>query len=123
MSALDNVDATSAFTGYMSAMDKNIDSKDKITVDYFPMQGPARRFKARTATLSMLGIEDYDAVRNVENLNPNVREALNFSKKRFGTLDVEKIKRLFRFSIVRELNLIEGRKNAQLFEKRRQERW
>jgi hypothetical protein len=60
----------------------------------------------------MLGIEDYDAVRNVENLNPNVREALNFSKKRFGTLDVEKIKRLFRFSIVRELNLIEGRKNA-----------
>lgn len=112
MSALDNVDAVSAFTGYTSAIDKNIDSKDKITVDYFPLQGAARRFKARTATLSMLGIEDYDTIRTVEQLNPKVREALNFSKKRFGTLDVNKIKRLFRFSIVRELNLIEGRKTA-----------
>ena len=37
MSVFDNPDATSAFTGYTSAMDKNIDSKDKITVDYFPM--------------------------------------------------------------------------------------
>ena len=37
MSVFDNADATSAFTGYTSAMDKNIDSKDKITVDYFPM--------------------------------------------------------------------------------------
>lgn len=85
-------------------MDKTIEIKDKITVDYFPMQGAARRFKARTATLSMLGIEDYDTIRNVENLNPNVEDAISFSKKRFGTLDVEKIRRLIRFSIVRELN-------------------
>ena len=62
----------------------------------------------------MLGIEDYDTIRTVDNLNPNVREAINFSKKRFGTLDVEKIKRLMRVTIVRELNLIEGRKNACL---------
>ena len=60
----------------------------------------------------MLGIEDYDTIRTVDNLNPNVREAINFSKKRFGTLDVEKIKRLMRVTIVRELNLTEGRKNA-----------
>ena len=35
--AFDNADGTSAFTGYTSAMDKTIDIKDKITVDYFPM--------------------------------------------------------------------------------------
>lgn len=114
-SEFDIDDATSAFTGYTSEFDKKLDPKDRITVDYFPMQGKARTFKARTATLSMLGIENYDRVRQVEQLNPKVRDAINFSKKNFGTIDVDKIKRLMRLGIVREVSQIEGRKNAQLY--------
>ena len=87
------------------------------------MQGKARTFKAKTATLSLLGIADYDRVRQVEQLNPKVRDAINFSKKNFGTIDVEKIKRLMRLGIVREVSQIEGRKNAQLFQQKRDIAW
>lgn len=69
----------------------------------------------------MLGIENYDTCRNVEQLNPRVREAINFSKKNFGTVDVDKIKRLMRLGIVREVSQIEGRKNAQLYQQKRDE--
>ena len=118
-SEFDPDEATSAYTGYTSEFDKQLEAKDRITVDYFPMQGKARTFRARTATLSMLGIENYDNCKNVEQLNPKVRDAINFSKKHFGTVDVDKIKRLMRLGIVREVSQIEGRKNAQLYQQKR----
>lgn len=63
----------------------------------------------------MLNIEDYDSKPKVDSLNPRVREAIALASKRFKTKDVEKIKRLLHFGVVRELNLIEGHKQAHQY--------
>lgn len=109
-------DATSAFTGYTSAMDRHIDDKDRIQVDYFPMQSKPRTFRGPTTTLALLGIENYDKVKQVDALMPKVRDAINFSKQRWGTTNVDRIKRLMRIGIVREISMIEGRKGAQAYQ-------
>jgi len=96
-------------------MDRAIDEKDRIQVDYFPMQSKPRTFRCPTKTLALLGIENYDKVKQVDALMPKVRHAIDFSKKTWGTVNVEKIKRLMRIGIVREISMIEGRKGAQAF--------
>lgn len=93
-------------------MDRHIDDKDRIQVDYFPMQSKPRTFRGPTTTLALLGIENYDKVKQVDALMPKVRDAINFSKQRWGTTNVDRIKRLMRIGIVREISMIEGRKGA-----------
>ena len=73
-------DAITAYTGYTTGKDQLIPVKDKITVDYFPLQTKPRQFRARSAALELLGINNYDEVRQVERLNPKVSEALFKSK-------------------------------------------
>lgn len=80
-------DATTVVTGYTAGFDALIPVKDKITVDYFPLQSKNRTFRAKTATLQLLGIGNYDEIKQVERLNPTVSQALQASKQRYGTLD------------------------------------
>lgn len=63
----------------------------------------------------MLGIGNYDEQKQATDLKPKVTEAFEQSKRRYGTVDVDKIKGLLRIGIVREVNMIEGRKKAQSY--------
>lgn len=108
-------DGVSAYTGYTSEMDKLIDPKDKITVDYFPLQSKPRSFRARTSILSLLGIPKYDECKNIEQLDPQVSNAIELFKRRRGTVDVDKIKRIMRLGMVREIAMIESRKHARSY--------
>ena len=84
-------------------------------MDYFAHQNKPRNFRSRTATLGLLSIDKYDEKKQAMDLKPKVTEAFEQSKKRYGTVDVDKIKRLLRIGIVREVSMIEGRKKAQNF--------
>ena len=69
--------------------------------------------------LKLLGIEDYDTAKNIDNLKPTMDDVFKLAKKRFGTNNLNKIGGLIRLGMVRELNSIEARKKAQLHAIRR----
>lgn len=122
-------DATSAYTGYTSEPGI-IDIKDRITEDFFTQQGQPRSFEkfihenkedpvkcCKTSVLQYLEISDYDAIKTHEKLFVNVMGAFRDCKVRWKTVDKDKIVRLIRFCIIREINQIEGRKNSIEFRK------
>jgi hypothetical protein len=66
----------------------------------------------------MLEIDDYDEIKLAERLYVNVRKAMVDCKIKWRTIDEEKIKQLIRLCIIREINQIEGRKEAREFRAR-----
>lgn len=109
-------DATSAYTGYTSEQTGLIDEKDKILEDFFPHQGKPRDFfkvtfyenpkanQSITPVLTLLEIDDYDEIKQAERLYVNVRKTMDLCKVTWKTINVERIKELIRFCIIREIN-------------------
>jgi hypothetical protein len=63
--------------------------------------------------LTLLEIDDYDEIKMAERLYVNVREAMAKLKIQWKTVDEAKIIYLIKYCIVREINMIDGRKNAR----------
>ena len=83
------------------------------------MQQVPRDFNAKIPILTTLGISNYDAVASMDKLVFNMREALKKFQEDWKTLNSDKIKRLIRFCLMRELVSVEGRKDAIEYNKRR----
>lgn len=66
-----------------------------------------------TPVLTLMEIDDYDDIKAHDRLYVNVRKAMEKCKVRWRTVDVERIKSIIRQCIIREINQIEGRKNAR----------
>ena len=68
-------DVTSVFT--KSELD--VDDKDKIAVDYFPLQSNTRNFALKKGSiLSAIGVNDYDACKTADLVKPDVSSFLKF---------------------------------------------
>ena len=108
--------ATSAYTSRQSQEDFA-----GIVVDYcftnFQQGNKPRGFKSSNATwmLEKLGIADYDAVQNIEKLVFTIQDAIREAKIQWKTIDLGRIKQITKLVIVRELNMLDGRKDAQKY--------
>lgn len=66
----------------------------------------------------MLGITNYDKCGGLDKLVFDMRESIDIWKKEWKTLDLDYIFKMVRLSIVRELQMIEERKDAEVFRKK-----
>ena len=65
--------------------------------------------------LDKLGIADYDKVANLDKLIFTISDLVKDAKDMWKTIDLEKIKRLTKFTLVREMNCLDGRKDARKY--------
>lgn len=62
--------------------------------------------------LEKLGIADYDSVASIDKLYFTIQDAIKEAKFQWKTVDLNRIKRTTKLVIVRELNMLDGRKDA-----------
>ena len=109
--------ATSAYTSRQSQDDLFAG----ILVDYCftnHQDGNAPRgFKSTKATwmLEKMGIANYDDVQAIDKLVFTVQDAVKEAKFQWRTIDLGRIKQITKLVIVRELNMLDGRKDAQKY--------
>ena len=65
--------------------------------------------------LDKLGIADYDKVGNLDKLVFTMADAIREARFTWKTISMERIKYLTKMVIVRELNSLDGRKDANLY--------
>ena len=90
--------------------------------DYLARIDKPREFQAQLTCLTKIGIEDFDRKGGYEKLAFSMTGPLEEFRKDWRTLDMEVIEYLIRICIVRELQSIEERKEAQKARKRMDER-
>ena len=65
--------------------------------------------------LDKLGIPDYDKVTNLDKLIFTIADLIKDAKRDWKTIDLDRIKRLTKLCIVRELNMLDERKDARKY--------
>ena len=71
--------------------------------DTIKLQQNPRKFKTELPILKTLGIDDYDKVISIDKLVFKMRQALTKFQKLWQTLDKEKIEKVIRLCMAREL--------------------
>jgi len=110
--------------GCTSAYTSNKDSQDDlfigILIDYactnFQNGNKPREFKTdfckATWMLDKLGVPDYDKVANLDKLVFTIADVIKEAKVQWKTIDLEKMKKITKLCLVRELSMLDNRKDA-----------
>ena len=75
-----------------------------------------RDFKSRsTWMLEKLGIEKYDAVTSLDKMIFSIADVIKDAKLEWKTITLDRIKTITKLVVVRELNMIDSRKDARQY--------
>ena len=122
-----NTDAVSEWddgvTSAYTSQDNQDDMFAGLIVDYaftnFQQGNKPREFKTdyckATWMLDKLGISDYDKVSNLDKLVFTMADAIREARFTWKTISIDRIKYLTKQVITRELNMLDGRKDAQRY--------
>ena len=83
-----------------------------LLVDYTVSLKNTRKFEPQLKVMRVLGIDEYDRCGGLDKLIINMQKALAEFKLKWKTLDMQRIEEIMRLCIVRELQMIEERKDA-----------
>lgn len=81
-----------------------------ITTDYAKTANEPRKFTCKTPTLSRLGVDNFDHIEQIIDLQFNMETATELYKKELKTEDLNKIKRIIKLGLSREVTGILTRK-------------
>ena len=81
-----------------------------ITTDYCYTENALRPFLAKTPTLTSLGIDNFDNVERLGDLQPTIKEANQSMAKKLQTKSIEKIRQVLKLGLTREITSIQNRK-------------
>jgi hypothetical protein len=74
-----------------------------ITTDYAFVSNEPRQFMCVTPTLSRLGVDNFDNVQKIVDLQFTIEKATDEMKTILKTQDKEKVKRILKLGITREV--------------------